>query len=181
MSADRYLTSAEAAARLGVKRATIYAYVSRGLLTRTMAADGKSSLFERAEVEALRSRRTPRRGTLNTVVVSSVTNVVDGAIHFKGRSLADLIESDSTIESIADLLWAATKWPMATERHKGQGGDRSYDGPRPHRNRYRSIAIRRGNPGGPRRPPDRHKSRRVGSETARTADGAGRIPAPHLR
>ncbi|HJW59403.1 MAG TPA: helix-turn-helix domain-containing protein, partial [Actinomycetota bacterium] len=36
----RRLSTAEAAARLGVKPATLYAYVSRGLLGRERAADG---------------------------------------------------------------------------------------------------------------------------------------------
>ena len=34
-----FLTAAEAARRLGVKPATLYAYVSRGVLTRTRATD----------------------------------------------------------------------------------------------------------------------------------------------
>jgi citrate synthase len=40
-----FLTAAEAARRLGVKPATLYAYVSRGVLTRSPAADGRTSLF----------------------------------------------------------------------------------------------------------------------------------------
>ena len=39
------LTAAEAAQRLGVKPATLYAYVSRGVLSRARAADGRGSLF----------------------------------------------------------------------------------------------------------------------------------------
>ena len=35
-----FLTAAEAARRLGVKPATLYAYVSRGVLSRGKAADG---------------------------------------------------------------------------------------------------------------------------------------------
>ena len=62
---DQLLESEEAARRLGVKLPTLYAYVSRGLLTSQRAADGKRSLFDVEQIEALASglgaggRRTP--------------------------------------------------------------------------------------------------------------------------
>src|ERR1700750_775814 len=58
-----YLTAAEAARRLGVKPATLYAYVSRGVLTRSPAADGRASLFSTDEGEraAPPARARPRR------------------------------------------------------------------------------------------------------------------------
>src|SRR5208282_3442430 len=46
-----FLTAAEAADRLGVKPATLYAYVSRGVLTRGRASDGRGSLFDAGEIE----------------------------------------------------------------------------------------------------------------------------------
>ena len=45
------LTATQVAERLGVRIQTVYAYVSRGLLTRTLATDGRTSLFDPAEVE----------------------------------------------------------------------------------------------------------------------------------
>src|SRR2546427_302532 len=54
------MTATEAAARLGVKRETVYAYASRGLLRSTRAPDGRSSLFDPGEVERLATRT--RRG-----------------------------------------------------------------------------------------------------------------------
>ena len=47
----RLLTAAEAASRLGVKPATLYAYVSRGTLRRQRAADGRTSLFDAASLD----------------------------------------------------------------------------------------------------------------------------------
>ena len=47
--------AAEAAARLQVKLETIYAYVSRGLLTR-LEGSGKLSRFDVAQVERLAAR-----------------------------------------------------------------------------------------------------------------------------
>jgi citrate synthase len=53
------LTAVEAAARLGVKPESLYAYVSRGLLSRERDAAGSS--FDPLEVEAFarRRRRSP--------------------------------------------------------------------------------------------------------------------------
>ena len=41
-----WITAEAAAQRLGVKRATLYAYVSRGVLVRKRAPDGRASLFD---------------------------------------------------------------------------------------------------------------------------------------
>ena len=46
------LTSREVADRLGVRLETVYAYVSRGVLTSRRAPAGRGSTFDRAEVEA---------------------------------------------------------------------------------------------------------------------------------
>ena len=58
-----YLTTAQTAARLGLKTETVYAYVSRGLLTSTRIPAVRGSLFAVDEVEQLASRggRTPSR------------------------------------------------------------------------------------------------------------------------
>jgi excisionase family DNA binding protein len=52
-----YLDGAEAAALLGVKKATLYAYVSRGLLRSYKQGIGRSRLYRRSDVEALRKVR----------------------------------------------------------------------------------------------------------------------------
>ena len=50
---EEYLTVDEAARRLGVKRATLYAYVSRGMLRSYRQGMKRQRLYRRAEVEAL--------------------------------------------------------------------------------------------------------------------------------
>ena len=50
-----YLEVDEAAALLGVKKATIYAYVSRGVLGSFRQGVGRKRLYQRAAVEALRT------------------------------------------------------------------------------------------------------------------------------
>lgn len=53
-----YLDVDEAAGLLGVKKATLYAYVSRGLLRSYRQEVGRRRLYRRADVEALRTIRS---------------------------------------------------------------------------------------------------------------------------
>jgi excisionase family DNA binding protein len=50
---EEYLTVDEAARRLAVKRATLYAYVSRGVLKSYRQGIKRQRLYRRTEVEAL--------------------------------------------------------------------------------------------------------------------------------
>ena len=75
------LESEEAARRLGIKVATLYAYVSRGLLVSHPAPDGRRSLFDVEDVERLvRRTRDSRRveGRLATVSTSLTQLREDG-------------------------------------------------------------------------------------------------------
>lgn len=58
---EEYLTVDEAARRLGVKRATLYAYVSRGVLRSYRQGIKRQRLYRRAEIDAL-LRVSPSRG-----------------------------------------------------------------------------------------------------------------------
>ena len=51
---EPYLSAAEACELLGVKPATLYAYVSRGILKSYRQGTKRRRLYRRAEVEALR-------------------------------------------------------------------------------------------------------------------------------
>ena len=51
---EEFLTVDEAARLLGVKAATLYAYVSRGVLRSYREGTKRQRLYRRAEVEALR-------------------------------------------------------------------------------------------------------------------------------
>jgi excisionase family DNA binding protein len=52
-----YLDVGEAALALGVKKATIYAYVSRGVLDSFRQGIGRKRLYRRDAIEALREAR----------------------------------------------------------------------------------------------------------------------------
>ncbi len=105
MTGER-ISAAEAAARLGVKRETIYAYVSRGLIHSQRHIDGKSSTFDPAEIDRFRRRKAGGRpGRLEVPVASSITEVVDGSIRYRGEPLGDLAAAGVSYEQVAGLLW----------------------------------------------------------------------------
>jgi citrate synthase len=101
------LTAVDAARRLGVKPETLYAYVSRGMLTRHRAEDGRRSLFERAEIERLaaRSRGGGRAAGLEVVVDTSITRIDPGGeLYYRGQD-ATRLARESSFEEVAELLW----------------------------------------------------------------------------
>ena len=103
------LTSTEAAARLGVKRETLYAYVSRGLLHRSVSLDGRTSLFDPEEVDALRSnRRRPARGEVTTVITSAICELDEAGHKYRGQLVSELVAGQTLFEDVADLLWQST-------------------------------------------------------------------------
>jgi citrate synthase len=106
------LTADQVAARLGVKLSTVYAYVSRGILSRTVASDGKSSRFDPAEVDQLARRGRPRTdarraGTVDVVLATSLTGILDDRLIYRGHDAAELART-STLEQVAELLWTGT-------------------------------------------------------------------------
>jgi citrate synthase len=113
------LTAAEAARRLGVKPATLYAYVSRGTLNRRRAADGKTSLFDAAEIEKLARRGRPRRpaGALDITVESQITEISGDRLRFRGHDAIELARARS-FEDVAELLWTG-----ALPAEAGPAGD----------------------------------------------------------
>jgi citrate synthase len=114
------ISATEAASRLGVKRETIYAYVSRGMLHSQRHIDGKSSTFDPGEIDRFRRRKADGRpGRLEVPVTSSITEVTDGHVHYRGHDLTELVEPGRTYEAVAELLWTgelAPSEPWPTNR-----------------------------------------------------------------
>src|SRR5690349_10390180 len=110
-----YLTAAEAARRLGVKPATLYAYVSRGVLSRVRAPDGRTSFFGAEEVEQLARRGRPRRpaGVADITVESATTEITGDSLRFRGLDATRLAVS-RTFEEVAELLWTG-EFPSGRE------------------------------------------------------------------
>lgn len=85
-----WISTAEAAQRLGVKPATIYAYVSRGLLVSRRNPAGRGSLLDSAQVDRLASGG--RRGAQGRQrvhrfrsIVTSVSHTSDDVLYYRGH------------------------------------------------------------------------------------------------
>ncbi|GAA0707955.1 helix-turn-helix domain-containing protein [Dactylosporangium roseum] len=111
----------DAARRLGVKTATVYAYVSRGVLTRRRGDDGRS-LFDAEEVERLALRGRPRRSGRHPelVIESAVTLLGGDRPFFRGRD-ATVLADTWHLEHVAGWLWTGKdhdhvdRWAAAPE------------------------------------------------------------------
>ncbi|MDP6691769.1 MAG: citrate synthase family protein [Alphaproteobacteria bacterium] len=116
--AKPYLNAREAAAELNVSRATLYAYVSRGLVRSEPVEGSRSRLYRADDVRAIRARKTAEFGakygsetiaatalTHGTPILdSAITLIADGALYYRGRDASELARG-SSLESVAGLLW----------------------------------------------------------------------------
>jgi citrate synthase len=107
-----WIGAAEAAERLGIKPASLYAYVSRGVLTRRREPDGRASMFDAGEIEELAQRGRPRRlaggaGAAELVIESALTEITSRTPRYRGYDATDLALR-CTFEDVAMLLWAGT-------------------------------------------------------------------------
>ncbi|MEV6271233.1 citrate synthase [Kribbella sp. NPDC051936] len=112
---ENYLTTAEVARRLQVKPATVYAYVSRGLLTSVRARGRRGSLFPAADVERLAARSVEHSGVVERIE-SELTLLDNDTLYYRGRSARDLATT-ATLEQVATLLWT----PGGTSAVAGEG------------------------------------------------------------
>jgi len=109
------LTTAQAAARLRIRPATLYSYVSRGLIRSRRAEDGGST-FDALEVEELAARRRGpagrgapgstggASGTPLMVLDSDITLIRGDELYFRGRPARELAEQLS-FEQAVGVLW----------------------------------------------------------------------------
>lgn len=116
---NKRLTTQEAAARLGVKPATLYSYVSRGLLHPTRSASG--STYDVEEVLRLsRSARHPagrssaRRAGREAspgepLFVTELTLIDHGRLYYRGIDAVELAGA-RRFEDVATFLWSGA-WP----------------------------------------------------------------------
>ena len=126
-----YLSAQEAANRLGISTATLYSYVSRGLL-RSEPSKGKSrrKRYRLDDVRRLEQKQTIRRqpekaaeSALNfgmPVLDSSIALIQDGRLFYRGRDAAELATTRS-FEEVAALLWGLDF----------ASAERLFDNPRP--------------------------------------------------
>ena len=101
-----WIGAPEAARRLGIKPASLYSYVSRGVLTRPRRRPSRVSLFDATEVAGLarrgRPRRAPGRGEL--VIYTELTEISGNRLRYRGHDAIGLATA-SSFEDVAALLW----------------------------------------------------------------------------
>ncbi|MDG4858368.1 citrate synthase, partial [Streptomyces sp. T-3] len=113
MSEQQRLTTKEAAERLGVKPETVYAYVSRGLLSSRRTDGGRGSTFDVKEVDALgrRNRREAAAGPPGELSVRTrITLIEKDRYYFRGVDAVELAERYD-YEPVAEWLWTGELHP----------------------------------------------------------------------
>ena len=118
-----WVSAAEAARRLGVKRETLYAYVSRGLIrSAAKGATTRQRVYAREDIERARRRAEDRRDPSaiathalrlgSPVLESGITLIQDGRLYYRGFNAVELSRGRS-IREVASLIWRGRfdAWP----------------------------------------------------------------------
>lgn len=118
---SEWLSSREAARRLGVSAATLYAYVSRGLLRSEGASGQRERRYSADDVARLKRRRDIGRKAESIaahaldfgtpVLESSLTLIDKGRLYYRGWDATQLAQA-SPLERIAQLLWQCDERPF---------------------------------------------------------------------
>jgi len=112
-----FLTARQAADALGVTRATLYAYTSRGQLrSEPVPGQPRERRYYREDVERLKARKVARRDPANAaahglhwgepVLESGITLIHGDTFYYRGHDAVQLAGAAS-VEDVAALLWGA--------------------------------------------------------------------------
>jgi citrate synthase len=123
MPQTRLMSAQDASTRLGISRATLYAYVSRGLVhAQADADDPRRRLYSADDIERLAGNKTRGRKpsdiaatTLDyglPALTSAITLIEGGRLFYRGRDAARLA-ANATLEETARLLWQCANDPFA--------------------------------------------------------------------
>ena len=115
MANVRYMTAKEAAALLAVKEATLYAYVSRGLIRSEAISDApRQRLYLAEDVQKLAARKVQRRDPAKVardalhwgtpMLESALTLITEDTLYYRGHDAIKLARTH-TLEEVAALLW----------------------------------------------------------------------------
>ncbi len=125
---ENWLSAIEAVELLGVKRETLYAYASRGLVASRPGERGRPRRYLRGDLERLKARRDARAGHGavaagalrwgEPVLDSALTQVTERGPHYRGHAAVDLSAVGIGFESVAELLWTGAL-PQAPPRWSG--------------------------------------------------------------
>ena len=113
-----WLDAREATRILGVSRATLYAYVSRGYVrSEPVPGTSRERRYAREDVERLRvraeERRNPEKAAEHAlrwgvpILESGITLIADGKLYYRGHDAAELARTRS-LEDVAALIWTGS-------------------------------------------------------------------------
>lgn len=117
-----WISAREAALRLDVKLATLYAYASRGLVESVPAAPGeRGRRYAAASIERLKTRHDARAGHAAVAadalrwgepsIETSLVEIRADGPAYRGKSVLSLCAQAASFESVAELLWLGTLGP----------------------------------------------------------------------
>lgn len=108
------LSAPDAAHILGISLATLYSYVSRGLLTPSMTQASRSKCYSHEAVLRLAARKADAKrggnmaaGAMNwglPVLETRISRIAGGRLYYRGHD-ALVLADGATLESVACLLW----------------------------------------------------------------------------
>jgi citrate synthase len=107
-----YLSAPQAAAELSVSPATLYAYVSRGLIRSEPGESARSRRYRAEDVRGLKNRRAPLvesqglKAADLPLLDSAVSTITEDGPIYRGVNAVTLSEK-ATFEQAATLLWDA--------------------------------------------------------------------------
>ena len=109
------LTARDTCRLLGISQATLYAYVSRGLLESRPGTDHRSRLYLLQDVERLAQRKKAGRGAASgaaqsldrglPVLETQISLIRPDGPYYRGRSAIAALRDGADLEDIARLLW----------------------------------------------------------------------------
>lgn len=127
-----YVRREEALAMLGVKKESLYTYVSRGLIKTLPEPGKKTSLYRKADLEKLRTRSSAKKASKpvahvlrygEPIIQSWICDIGADGPRYRGHSALDLAREGRSFEYTADLIWNGMPpprdkpWPPS--RHDG--------------------------------------------------------------
>ncbi|MGE0281320.1 MAG: citrate/2-methylcitrate synthase [Rhizobiaceae bacterium] len=105
-----FLSAREAAAELAISPATLYAYVSRGMVRSEPLPDSRERRYHADDIRALKDRRLPggRSGDAGVPVLdTAICTLTERGPVYRG-ALAIKLADQATLEQTATLLWDAS-------------------------------------------------------------------------
>lgn len=109
---EKLLTGTQAAEFLGVKPATLYAYVSRGMLDSVPGLTARQRSYRLSDLIRLRQSNRGYKASDNEdstwtgpVIKSAITEIRDDGHYYRGVSAIELAKNGTAFEDVAELLW----------------------------------------------------------------------------